>query len=157
MKQPLICSNDLLRRQGEKDRRTLSFKSFFSSFSIGRRINARRTQELKQGYYTDRYEKWVSWSAIAIVLLSTLDGFFTLNILEKGGTEVNPLMQALLEYDTQVFLLSKLVITVTCVLFCLVHINFHMFRVLSMKIMIKSILAIYLALIGYEIFLLVII
>ncbi len=155
MKQPLICSNDLLRRQGEKDRRTLSFKSFFSSFSISRRINARRSQELKQGYYTDRYEKWVGWSAIAIVLLSTLDGFFTLNILEKGGTELNPLMQALLEYDTQVFLFSKLVITVTCVLFCLVHINFHMFRVLSMKIMIKSILAIYLALIGYEIFLLV--
>ncbi len=149
MKQPLICSNDLLRRQREKDRRTLSFKSFYSSFSIGRRINARRSGELKQGYYTDRYEKWVGWSAIAIVLLSTLDGFFTLNILEKGGTEVNPFMQALLEYDTQVFLFSKLVITVTCVLFCLVHINFHMFRVLSMKIMIKSILAIYLALIGY--------
>jgi len=157
MRQHLICSNDSLRRQGEKDRRRLSFKSFFSSFNKGRRTNARRKSELEQGYYTDRYEKWAGWSAIAIVLLSTLDGFFTLKILEKGGTEVNPIMQALLEYDTQVFLISKLVITVTCVLFCLVHINFNMFRILSMKIMIKSILAIYLALIGYEIFLLAII
>ena len=105
----------------------------------------------------DIYEKWVGFMALAIILLSAFDAFFTLNILERGGIEVNPFMLHLLAYDTQIFLIAKMGITITCVLFALVHINFQILRIFSVKLVLKCILAFYVILIGYELFLLTVI
>ena len=157
MKQNLIYSNKSLQRRRKIDRRKLSFNTFLISFYKGRREKARRQAEMEQAYYIDMYEKWVGLNVLAIMFLSALDAFFTLNILERGGIEVNPFMLALLAYDTQIFVISKMGITITCVIFALIHINFHIFRVFSMKLMLKSILVFYVMLIGYEMFLLTII
>ena len=155
MQQNIIYSNNSLqRRQREIDRRNLSFKSFLFSFYKGQRVKARRQVELEQGYYIDVYEKWVGLNALAIILLSAFDAFFTLNILDRGGVEVNPFMLALLEQGTQTFLIVKMGVTITCVFFALVHINFYILRIFSMKFILKSILAFYAILIGYEMFLL---
>ena len=155
MKQNVIYSNDFLQKRcGQIDRRNLSFNSFLVSAYKGRRVKVRRQAELEQGYYTDIYEKWVGLNALAIILLSAFDAFFTLNILERGGVEVNPFMLALLAYDTQVFLITKMSITIACVFFVLIHINFQMLRFFSVKLALKCILAFYVILIGYEVFLL---
>jgi hypothetical protein len=83
-----------------------------------------------------------------------LDAFFTLNILARGGVEVNPFMSALLAYDTTAFMVAKMLITVTGLLIVLIHINFQILKIFSMKAMLVSILAGYGLLIGYELFLL---
>ncbi len=144
----------LFEQRKQPDRRQQHFKSMLFSLHNGRRISARRQIEAKQGFYTDQYEKWVGYSVIAITLLSLLDAFLTLNILERGGIEVNPFMSALLEMDTSVFLVGKFIITVVCLLFALVHINFHVLRVLPMKYMLAGITGFYALLICYELFLL---
>lgn len=112
---------------------------------------------MEQANYIDMYEKWVGLNVLAIIFLSAFDAFFTLKILERGGIEVNPFMLSLLAYDTQIFVIGKMGITITCVLFALVHINFHIFRVFPVKLILKSISVFYFILIGYEMFLLTII
>lgn len=155
MKQEIFRSNTrLLVKRDSRDRRDRYFNSFLYSMNKGSRITARRQTEGVQGYYTDSYEKRIGVCIIAITLLSVLDAFFTLNILAKGGVEVNPFMSALLAYDTSVFIIGKLVITITGLLIVLVHINFQILKIFSMKAMLVSIFAGYVLLIGYELLLL---
>jgi hypothetical protein len=151
---PLGQSIELRQRT---DRRVQRSKSLRHVMHKGRRENARRQTEVKQGYYTDRYEKWVGLCIVAITLMSMLDAFLTLNILDKGGIEVNPVMSALLAINTQAFLIGKFFVTVVCLLFALVHINFHVLRILPMKYILVSITIFYVFLIAYELLLLAII
>lgn len=157
MKQNSIRTNDQFSEQREQtDRRRPHFKSLLHFIHKGRRVNARRQLEAEQGYYTDRYENWVGLSVIAITLMSVIDAFFTLNILDRGGIEINPFMSALLAINTQVFFIGKFIVTVVCLLFALVHVNFHVLRILPMKFLLVGISVFYAFLIGYELFLLAI-
>lgn len=157
MRLNLIVPGALIhKRVGMVDRRVFTLKSFLLSLYKGTRASVRRNPEIKQGYYIDTYEKNVGFMLLAIICLSTFDAFFTLNILDKGGVEVNPLMHVLLSYDIKTFLMVKMGLTVACAFFVLVHINFHLFNILSVKLILKGILVIYLGLMGYEIFLLLV-
>ena len=138
----------------QTDRRRQCFKSLLHFMRKGKRIQARRQVEAEQGYYIDRYEKWVSLNVIAITLLSVLDSFLTLNILERGGIEVNPIMSVLLAINIHAFLIGKFFITAVCLLFALVHINFRVLRIFPMKYMLACISVFYVLLIRYELFLL---
>ena len=151
MKQRLVV------KRGSRNRRTRYFNSFLYSMNKGTRVRARREYEGDQGYYIDSYEKRNGMYVIAITLLSVLDAFFTLNILARGGVEVNPFMSALLAYDTTAFMVAKMLITVTGLLIVLIHINFQILKIFSMKAMLVSILVGYGLLIGYELFLLTVI
>lgn len=147
----------LFEQRQHVDRREQRSISLSHIIHTGRRENARRQIEKEQGFYTDRYEKWVGLSVIAIALMSVLDAFLTLNILDRGGIEINPFMSALLAINTQVFLIGKFAVTVGCLFFALVHINFRVLRILPMKYMLVCISVFYAFLIGYELFLLAII
>ena len=155
MKQDNLSSNNLESKQRDRsDRRQQPFKSFLYSLNKGERIKARREVEIKQGYYTDRYEKWVGYCVMSIALLSMTDAYLTLKILSKGGTEANPFMASLLAISTDIFFLTKMGVTVICLAFALIHINFHIFNKISMKFLLLGVLACYSLLIIYEIFLL---
>jgi len=114
----------------------------------------RRQAEATQGYYIDNYEKQLGMYVVSVIMLCALDAFFTLNILSRGGVEANPFMSALLAYDTSIFMIVKMAITIIGLLFVLVHINFRIFNLFSMKSMLQTILAGYILLIGYELLLL---
>ncbi len=124
------------------------------SMNKGGRVRARREFEEVQGYYTDSYDKRTGLYIIAITLLSVFDAFLTLNILDRGGIEVNPFMSALLDYNSSIFVLTKMVITGIGLLVVLVHINFQLFKVFSVKKLLVTILGGYSLLIGYELILL---
>jgi len=139
------------------DRRGLCPKSLPHILHTGKREKARRQKEIGQGFYTDRYEKWVGISVIAITLMSVLDAIFTLNILDQGGIELNPFMSALLAINTQAFFIGKLTITVSCLFFSLIHTNFRVLRIMPVKTILVSISIFYAFLLGYELCLLALI
>lgn len=96
------------RRQGA-DRRTqptpmLSRYTFFG----GRRRGGRRDAE-STNVFVDSYGQGIFLLATAIVLLNTLDAFFTLLFLGLGGEELNPVALALLNAGPMVFLTVKTV------------------------------------------------
>lgn len=132
------------------DRRRNKFKSLLCSFYMGRRKAVRRKDEAEFPFYTDVYEKWVGIIFILIVLLSSLDAVLTLRILSKGGTELNPVMNALLDIDDTVFFFGKLILTLFSLLFILIHINFKLLRVVPMRQVLLVLFFAYTCLIGYE-------
>lgn len=132
------------------DRRRNKFKSVLCSFYMGRRRSVRRKEEEVLPFYTDVYEKWVGIIFISIILLSSLDAILTLRILGRGGKELNPVMDALLEIDDTVFFIGKLTLTLFSLLFVLIHINFKLVRLVPMRQVLVALFLAYSCLIGYE-------
>ena len=148
-----IDSNNFEQRH-VPDRRTQHLKAVFCSLYKARRRSARRQEAAKQPFYTDFYESWVGLTVLAIVCLSVTDAMLTLQILARGGTEVNPLMAALLDISDGAFILGKLAITVTCLFIALVHINFKVLKVIPMRSILVMLLLLYCGLVSYQVTLL---
>lgn len=138
----------------QTNRRSQLLKAFFLSFYKGRRDQARRYHEASKPFYVDLYEPWIGLNIIIIVCLSALDSFLTLQIIGRGGIEVNPLMISLLEINTSAFVFGKMAITTICLLFLLVHIKFKILRLFSMPGFLISLTGFYVLLIAYELALL---
>ena len=141
-------------RRNLPDRRKNQLKSIICSLHMGRRKGPQRHAEKNRPYYTDIYERWVIIVTGAISVLSISDAFFTLKILEKGGEEINPVMEALLSINDTAFLAGKFTLTVVCLFFALIHINFNVLHLFPMRGVLCTILVFYSSLIGYELFLL---
>ena len=62
--------------------------------------------------FSQTYEARFLFLTVGIMAMSGLDAHWTLLLLRTGSVvEVNPIMLALIEYDTQVFLMTKSIIT----------------------------------------------
>ena len=64
----------------------------------GRRRHIRRDEE-RDGAFVDIHGPWTLLVVLAIIALNVLDAFFTLLFLAHGGTELNPIVEAMLESD----------------------------------------------------------
>lgn len=132
------------------DRRTLCAKTFLYSIFIGRRRGPQRREEQSRFFYKDIYEAKLLFVVLLIVTLSVTDAGLTLLILEKGGSEVNPIMRWALASSNHTFFTIKYLLTVLGLFTLVVHINFRMFRLVSMPKLLVGLLALYTLLVGYE-------
>lgn len=124
-----------------------------SRFTLrGRRFEIRRAED-DRDYYTDRYPYNYLFLILGVVLLSTLDAILTLHLLRGGGVELNPLMSILIEKNASLFMAVKLFMTSICLIFLLVHKNFHVFGNFKIAYFIYSVFLMYILLICYEIYL----
>lgn len=64
----------------------------------GRRRHVRRKEE-REGSFVDLHGPRALAIALAVVALNLLDAWFTLLFLSHGGTELNPIVQQVLESD----------------------------------------------------------
>jgi hypothetical protein len=114
---------------------------------IGRRRGFRRAQE-GQNAYVDRYSHRLVLVAVTIIGLCILDALFTLLYIQRGGTELNPVMDWAIRAGVTPFMAIKCGLTTLGVLFLCLHKNFRL-----VKLLIGGVLGIYLALLGYHIYL----
>lgn len=63
----------------------------------GRRRSVRRNEE-REGAFVDVHGPGVLLVVLAIVALNLLDAYFTLLFLSHGGTELNPVVQMVLDH-----------------------------------------------------------
>lgn len=91
----------------------------------GRRRSFRRRHEAIN-QYVDQLSPQVVGLALTIVILSALDGLFTLLLLQRDGNivEANPVMNFALVEGVAIFLLAKGVLTICGVFFLVAHQNF---------------------------------
>jgi len=148
-----ITQND---QRTEKDRR----KNPASPSSIcllgGRRKHVRRTEDAKRGYYVDLYSKRSVFIISTILVMSIIDGYLTLSLVEQGAMEANPIMRFYLQVNTPLFLCVKYAVSYMSVFLLLIHKNFYIFKTsLSVKQVILGILGIYAGLIVWEVVLFV--
>jgi hypothetical protein len=79
-------------------------------FLRSRRRNARRSEE-GEVLFLDRHHPWIFFLATGTMLLSVTDAFMTLQLLNLGMIEANPIMARVLEHGTASFVASKLALT----------------------------------------------
>jgi hypothetical protein len=118
----------------------------------GRRKNVRRAEDAKRGYYVDLYSKRSVFIISTILIMSIIDGYLTLSLVEQGAMEANPIMRFYLQLNTPLFLSVKYAVSYMSVFLLLIHKNFYIFKTsLSVKQIILGILGIYAGLIVWEV------
>ena len=98
------------RRCG-KDRRS-NYKAQFKYFLVnGRRETARREEDTTRLFFFDRYNHRMFAAITAILMLSIFDAVLTLILIERGASELNPVMAYFLEYGPLPFIIAKYLLT----------------------------------------------
>ena len=94
------------QRQAPEERRVSIFGALWRSSFARRRLGPRRGTD-RHPVVTDWYQpRWLA-TAIVILLLSTADALFTLTLVSRGATEINPLMEPLVQGSGHGFALWK--------------------------------------------------
>jgi hypothetical protein len=138
------------RRQ---DRRRFTLRSLFGAlFTLRRRRPRRKGDQLNA--YIDWYEPWPLMASVVIILLSSLDAFLTLILLNHGAVELNILMDWLIRMDIRTFAAVKLAVTGLALIILVLHFNFRLYKVLPVRYLIYALMPIYAFLIAHEISLL---
>lgn len=116
---------------------------------VGGRRRSRRREEDPGFYYVDRIR-----TKLAIILALTfvfhiLDAWLTLGHLARGGTELNPIMDVLIQIDPRLFLVVKLGLAGSGLFLLGLHQNFPYTRHAA-----ASLFLLFLGLVGYHLYLL---
>jgi len=105
------CALPNHERRCGKDRRgniKAQFKYFLAN---GRRETARRDEDQTRLFFFDRYNQKIFAAITAILMLSVFDALLTLILIERGASELNPVMAYFLEYGPLPFLIAKYLLT----------------------------------------------
>ena len=92
------------------DRRSFSWRTVLYGFMRSRRHVERRHGE-EEPVFTDWHHPWLFFLATGIMLMSSLDAFFTLQLIERGAYEANPFMAAVMERGAGSFAATKMALT----------------------------------------------
>ena len=103
-------TKQLDKNRDDSDRREFSWRTVFFGFLRSRRRDTRREAE-DEPLFTDWHHPWLFFLATGTMLLSCMDAFFTLQLLDKGAMEINPVMNALIGKGTVSFAASKMLLT----------------------------------------------
>jgi hypothetical protein len=131
------------RRQGP-DRRSRPTRWISRWWLVGRRRGGRRDGE-QRNIFVDRYSGWEWAAAVALLLLCIADLVMTLDVLQHGGSEANPIMRWALDLGVPVFVALKLGLTLLGALVLLIRVRFR-----GMRAALVGLVVLYVALIGYH-------
>ena len=133
----------------ELERRAFSWRTVFHGFMRSRRHATRRDGEAEP-VYTDWHHPWLFFLATGIMLMSSVDAFFTLQLIELGAYEANPVMAALMERSTTSFTATKMLLTAIGILVLVFLARAMFFQRIRPGIFLTVFFAIYATLICYE-------
>ncbi|MCH6549292.1 MAG: hypothetical protein IH812_05635 [Proteobacteria bacterium] len=132
-----------------KTRRELSWRTVFYGFLRSRRRSTRRGDE-GEPTYTDWHHPWLFFLATGTMLLSCMDAFFTLQLLDRGAVEVNPVMALVLSKSTLTFAATKLLLTGLGILMLVFLSRLRMFNLMRTGIILTIFFSFYACLVCYE-------
>ena len=110
---------------------------------MGRRADSRRVEDRNKFFKVDRYSGMLLSLVLLIVLLSVSDAGFTLYLISRGASELNPVMAFFLERGPLVFFVAKYVLTCGSLLIVVVYKNAFIFNT---RIRVAFLLGLFLAL-----------
>jgi len=129
-------------RKGDRRARPTPWMSRY--WLTGRRRGPRREDDPRD-IYVDRYSRGEWLLVVGIVIACVLDLLLTLDYLDHGGEEWNPLMARALEHGTGTFVALKLGLTAGCLLFLILRIRFR-----GVRRAVQFLLIAYLLLMGWH-------
>lgn len=102
-------------KREDDDRRIFSWRTVFYGFIRSRRRDLRRGNDAEV-VFLDWHHPWLFFLAVGTMLLSCADAFMTLQLLQRGMIEANPVMAVILGHGATAFLVSKMLMTGTSIL-----------------------------------------
>lgn len=140
-----------VERRSDQDRRRDHLKAFTAQFVNPRRsINGRRETD-SHGFCVDMHEPELLVVVLATLSLCVVDVYATLTLLQRGGSELNPIMRVLIEADVWWFFTFKYVVTAGGLLVLLSYKNFRLYKKFSGIHTLYGILVVYILLVIYEV------
>lgn len=140
------------RRRGA-ERRAYSVRTLRQCLGSPRRMGGRRTEDRRYPAL-DRFDGGMLTLAVCLMLLSVLDSVFTLTLLERGGSELNPVMDALLQHSVWAFTATKMMLTAVPAIILVATGNLLLFNRWRARSVLAALVGLYLGLIAYELILL---
>ena len=139
----------IVERRLTQDRRGFSWRTVFFGFMHSRRRGSRRVEDAEV-VFVDWHHPWLFFLSVGIMLLSCVDAFFTLNLLQRGMIEANPIMAAMLGHGVGLFAVSKVVMTGTGILILVFLAKFHFMNRFRTGLFLTIFFSLYCCLICYE-------
>ena len=131
------------------DRRSLSWRTAFFGFARSRRRSLRREKDADE-LFLDWHHPWLFFLAVGIMIMSCIDAFMTLQLLQHGMTEVNPVMAAILEQGTAAFAAVKVTMTGTSILILVFLAKIRFLNRIRVGLFLTMFFSFYACLICYE-------
>ena len=147
---PTESRADNCRRQRPDRRRRHPPLIDLHHFGMGGRRRSLRRRDDTAHAYRDRYLWRDLLVSAAIILLSSLDAFLTLKLLDRGAVELNALMHRLIEENVYIFVQIKIALTSLCTLLLVIHWDFRVFRAYRVGGLLVGVLVLYTMLVLYE-------
>ena len=139
-----------------KDRRT-NHKGRLKYFLFnGRRERIRREEDSRQVFFFDRYNPKLFAAITAILMLSIFDALLTLILIDKGSTELNPVMAYFLQHGLLPFIVVKYLLTSIGVVILLIFKNVFLTKVkIYTHSLFPAVIIAFVAVIVWELFLII--
>ena len=131
------------------DRREFSWRTVFFGFLRSRRRDTRRGSE-DAPLYTDWHHPWLFFLATGTMLLSCMDAFFTLQLLDRGAIEINPAMAVMIGQGTLAFAATKMLLTGLGILILVFLSQTRMFNLMRTGLVLTVFFTFYACLVCYE-------
>ncbi len=97
-------------KRAENDRRAVTWRTVIFGYMRSRRHSHRRLVD-ETIAFIDWHHPWLFFLATGTMLLSCADAFLTLQLIDRGMFEANPLMRLVLDQSTLLFTSTKLALT----------------------------------------------
>ncbi len=94
------------------------------TFFGGQRRTGRRVEE-RENVYVDVYSPALVMLLLIFFALTVVDSVSTLVYLGKGGRELNPIAQWMIDQGSTFFVLLKGILSGVCLVFVMLHKNFR--------------------------------
>ncbi len=149
-----LFSMSRIEQRNMGERRTEA-RPFHHQALLGRRRLQRRSSDavMEQGC-GDIYPRRLLLVTVAVLLLCALDAHNTLLILDRGGREVNPLMDFLIQTDIHLFVIGKFLLTGLGILLFVGYYRRRLWSWVRAGHLLYGLLGFYLMLVGYQFILL---
>ena len=136
------------------DRRSFDWRTVVYGFVRSRRRAHRRQNEVEP-LFTDWHHPWLFFLSTGTMLLSSMDAFFTLRLLEQGAVEVNPVMAMVMGHSIAVFAVTKMLLTGFGILALVYMARSRVFNRIRTGIFLTVFFSFYCCLVCYEFLLLI--
>jgi hypothetical protein len=138
-------------RRAQSDRRETPTSPWGAFPPAGGRMRNRRASEHRQPYFVDRFSLVMFITVLMLASASIVDAVLTIQLIEAGAREINPLMAHLLDHGIEPFLLGKYLLTVAGLPLLLIFQNYYLFGTrVRVGYLVPMAVGLYLVLIAYQ-------